>query len=470
MTLAVADDLLVDGGDETPDPTRFGLLPVDDGDVGAVPGISSRASSPTSEAIWGRWARLRGVDAVPPESRTRIVVIAARPDDACLGVGGLLATMHARGFAIEVIVAGDGFSPPPADERSAREQIDQRRLDASTALALLAPDANVAYLGLPAGELKRYHQALVASIGSRLLTGGREQPWLLAPWHEDPDGDNEACAGAARDVGRRTEGSVLWEYPLKTWARLEPADLSLTELQKFELGERARSLKLSAIATLRSSEARLLDVAQARPDSFWTYFERSFETVIDIDLSLDEISQQFERIYAEDDDPMGLANTFPEQRKRDLVMACLPERRYRRVFEPGCATGLLTERLARRCDQVLAVDMAQLAVELTRARLSKSDHVTVRRARIPNQWPDEAFDLIVLSEVGAYCRDLRALKRRIQSSLSEGATLVICHSRHPLATRAHPAELVHAVLSAGLQPVAKHDEAGFLLEVLRREI
>src|SRR6202012_5598392 len=89
---------------------------------------------------------------------------------------------------------------------------------------------------------------------------------------------------------------------------------------------------------------------------------------------------------------------------------------------------------------------------------SEAGRVSVARSRIPSQWPQQTFELIVLSEVGCYVRDLRALKRRVEETLSTDGVLVLCHSLHPDANRAHPAELVHAVLATGLHTVARHIE------------
>ena len=58
----------------------------------------------------------------------------------------------------------------------------------------------------------------------------------------------------------------------------------------------------------------------------------------------------FEEQWERTDDPWDQVHRFSEQRKYDLTVAALPRPRYRRSFEPGCATGSLTRRLATRVD------------------------------------------------------------------------------------------------------------------------
>ncbi|MBN9619146.1 MAG: methyltransferase domain-containing protein [Actinobacteria bacterium] len=179
-------------------------------------------------------------------------------------------------------------------------------------------------------------------------------------------------------------------------------------------------------------------------------------------------SAYFDRLYARQADPWQLATRFYEQRKRALQLACLPRPRFRRAFEPGCALGLLTEELAARCDELVATDAAKAAVRQTRVRVGEADHVRIGQGRIPDQWPDGTFDLIVISEVGYYCPDLDALRRRIGTSLTEDGVLLACHWRHPAPDHPHGAGPVHEALGTDLLPLVRHVEQDFLLDVWSR--
>ena len=110
--------------------------------------------------------------------------------------------------------------------------------------------------------------------------------------------------------------------------------------------------------------------------------------------------------------PWGLDERFYEQRKRAAILAALNRPVYERAFEPGCAIGALTGELAQRCEQVVAWDVAATAVEQRRAGgWPPCAHVRVDAGRIPDEWPDGTFDLVVLSEVGYYCPDLVGARR-----------------------------------------------------------
>jgi SAM-dependent methyltransferase len=181
----------------------------------------------------------------------------------------------------------------------------------------------------------------------------------------------------------------------------------------------------------------------------------------------------FERMYAENPDPWSFETRWYDARKHALTVDALPARRYRSGFEPGCSTGMLTRRLAARCDQLLAVDAVDAAVRTAAERVADRPHVSVRAARLPQDWPDGTFDLIVLSELGYYFddADLATLLDRVAGSLEPGGDLVAVHWRWPVAEHARSGDDVHAGLAAvrGLSRLARHEEADFLLEVFTRD-
>ncbi|GIE48907.1 methyltransferase [Amorphoplanes nipponensis] len=180
----------------------------------------------------------------------------------------------------------------------------------------------------------------------------------------------------------------------------------------------------------------------------------------------------FEQMYAADPDPWSFESRWYDNRKHALTVAALPRPRYRAAFEPGCSTGLLTARLAPRCDALLAVDAVESAVATTAQRLAGEPHVTVARARMPYDWPGRKFDLIVLSELGYYFddTDLDALLAQAVVALEPGGDLVAAHWRRPVAEHARSGDEVHERIAAtgGLELTAQHVEADFLLEVYAR--
>jgi SAM-dependent methyltransferase len=141
--------------------------------------------------------------------------------------------------------------------------------------------------------------------------------------------------------------------------------------------------------------------------------------------------QHFEQLFRASDDPWAMRARWYEQRKRDLTLACLPARAYRSGFEPGCANGELSAALAPRCAQLLAADFSAAAVAAARRRLQEFPHVQVAQLRMPDQWPQQRFDLIVISEWAYYLNaaQLAQLVEAALASLTPHGALLACHWR-----------------------------------------
>jgi len=163
--------------------------------------------------------------------------------------------------------------------------------------------------------------------------------------------------------------------------------------------------------------------------------------------------RQFDELFAASDDPWSFRDRWYESRKRALTLACLPRARYSSGYEPGCANAELSAGLAERCERLLISDGVAAAVQLARQRVAQHPHVTAVQAWMPDDWPDQRFDLIVVSELG-YFLDATALDRlavRAKASLEEGGDLVACHWRHPIAGCSMNGDEVHGALSEALQ-------------------
>ena len=180
----------------------------------------------------------------------------------------------------------------------------------------------------------------------------------------------------------------------------------------------------------------------------------------------------FDRLWRDEDDPWGLESSWYEDRKRAVVLAALPDPRYRRAFEPGCAGGALSVLLADRCDELVATDVAEEAVDRARARLRGRVNVRVKRAAVPHEVPDGPFDLVVVSELAYYfgADDRTALWEAVRDRLAPGGTLLAVHWIREAPEYPVGGDVVHDELARldGLARIAEHREADFRLDVLTR--
>ncbi len=175
----------------------------------------------------------------------------------------------------------------------------------------------------------------------------------------------------------------------------------------------------------------------------------------------------FDRLYSVEPDPWEFRSRPYEIRKRSLTLACLPSPHYSTTFEPGCSIGVLTSDLASHSDRVLSMDLSTLA--LASAAQTVPPNVELRHGSVPSDWPDESFDLIVLSEVGYYLKadDCRRLGARAAAGSTD---LIVVHWRHPVDDYPLSGDEVHQILAetnarAGMTHLVEHIELDFRLDV-----
>jgi SAM-dependent methyltransferase len=137
----------------------------------------------------------------------------------------------------------------------------------------------------------------------------------------------------------------------------------------------------------------------------------------------------FDAVYASNPDPWRFASSAFEHRKYALTLAALPRRRYASALEVGCSIGVLTRDLARRCDDLLAIDAARAPLPEAKRRSAGLPAVRFKQMFVPHQWPEGMFDLILLSEVVYYlvADDVARLASRVALSLAEGGNVVLVH-------------------------------------------
>jgi SAM-dependent methyltransferase len=179
----------------------------------------------------------------------------------------------------------------------------------------------------------------------------------------------------------------------------------------------------------------------------------------------------FHEMYQSNPDPWQFESSWYEQRKYELTMDALPERRYRSAFEPGCSIGVLSSLLAERCDQLLSTDIVPDVVQRARDRCRRFSGVRVEVRAIPEQWPTGPFDLVVLSEIAYYfdASGLNEVMAQVLASTTEGATVVAVHWRgatnYPLT-----GDEAHAIMASKpeFQSHCHYFESDFVLDIWKR--
>ena len=137
----------------------------------------------------------------------------------------------------------------------------------------------------------------------------------------------------------------------------------------------------------------------------------------------------FNDVYRNSNDPWNFETSEYELNKYKTTIQALTKGHYQRAFEIGCSIGVLTEMLAPKCNALLSVDAAEAPLVKARARLQGFQHVQIEKMAVPEQFPDEQFDLILMSEVGYYFAmpDLEKLLEKILAHLEKGAQLLLVH-------------------------------------------
>ncbi|SDO27349.1 N-acetylglucosaminyl deacetylase, LmbE family [Microbacterium sp. ru370.1] len=445
----------------------------------------------TAESVWSAALKRH----LPPLvlDVDRVVVVAAHPDDETLGAAGLIATAAARGIPVDLLVVTDGEgSHPDSPTHSPATLALARRRELREAASIVGVGSEPVFLGLPDGGTDDHRDAIAAALHDVIDRASADRLLVLSPWRGDGHRDHrvvgeiveEECA--ARGVRSRS-------FPIWLWHWGGSDDVPWERAERLTLDAAARDAKTRALdahaSQLRALSPALGDEPMVHA-GMRAHFERDGEVFFAPEpasaASAEPTAREavaspapptvdqgyFDGMYARHDDPWGFDSRWYEERKRAVLLAALPRRHYRAVFEAGCATGALTAALADRAEHVLAVDLASAALERARTRLTGRRGVELRRATLPFEWPEGEFDLIVLSEVAYYWAgdDLHRGLAAAVSSLAADGCLVACHWRHPVAEYPRDGDEVHAGIGArtDLVRLVRHEEEDFLLEVFGR--
>lgn len=415
----------------------------------------------TPASVWRSDARMRTRPPFDWAGVGGVMVVAAHPDDETLGAGGLIAEAARRRLPVRIVVVTDGAAsgePGIAGRRSA---------ELHRAVRVLAPSAHIEQLGLPDGRTDRHRDEIRAALHERVAALAADT-LLVAPWTGDGHRDHRVVGETVAEVAG---GRAVLGYPIWMWHWADP------------LMDDVPWHDLVALSVEPGSKARALDEFTSQMDGeqpmlsrgFLAHFTADTEYFVaapapDAGSASAPDAGYFDATYDRHDDPWGFESRWYEKRKRALTIASLPDERYGSALELGCSIGVLTADLASRCDELLAIDVSQAAVDRARARVG--DAARIERADLLDEFPDGRFSLVVFSEVGYYFRppELARVLDAIEGALAPGGTLVACHWRHPVSDYPLSGDEVHDRLrERGLPLLARHLEDDFVLEVYSRD-
>jgi SAM-dependent methyltransferase len=159
--------------------------------------------------------------------------------------------------------------------------------------------------------------------------------------------------------------------------------------------------------------------------------------------------QDWERFYGASVDPYGIETSGWEMLQYRRTLQALGERHFCSALEVGCGEGVLSEMLAPRCGQLLALDISEVAVDRARRRTSGQAGVSVEQRTLPEEMPRGRFDLILCRDVLYYWDRERLLTglRAFEQALTPGGWLLVVHWRRDEPTHTMSGERLHRLLA-----------------------
>ena len=414
----------------------------------------------------------------------KTLFIAPHQDDETLGCGGTIHLLQKWGIPVHVLFVSDGSMSHPNSIKYPKEKlVELREQESVDALAILGISREqISFLRMKDSELPHAGSAdFESAVGIFTRIFNQLQPeTIFVPWERDPHQDHratwqitdQAITGLGFPIRRL-------EYFIWLWERADDADLPTSEdgkMWQVAVGS-AMEYKKRAIAAYPSQTTSLID---DDPEGFTLSPEVLAHFHSDVEIFLErthetKMSDQkqtlpegyFNDVYRNNDDPWNFEGSEYEREKYAVTLEALSRERFQNAFEIGCSIGVLTQMLAHRCNKLLSVDAAEAPVVTARKRLSDFEQVQISKMGVPREFPDQEFDLIVLSEVGYYFSmpDLIELRSKILGHLQTGGQLLLVHWTPEVHDYPLTGDQVHDTFSA----VSGNAKPLRLLHSLRRQ-
>lgn len=140
-------------------------------------------------------------------------------------------------------------------------------------------------------------------------------------------------------------------------------------------------------------------------------------------------SEYFKKVYDANDDPWNFETSDYEANKYKATLDALPHEKYHSALEIGCSIGVFTKLLAKRCENIVATDVSQKALDKAIERCKNLENIHFIKAKFPEELPVENFSLIVVSEVAYYLspEDWELAMSKLFNITKENGNIVLVH-------------------------------------------
>ena len=174
--------------------------------------------------------------------------------------------------------------------------------------------------------------------------------------------------------------------------------------------------------------------------------------------------RKMNRQFGKREDPFSYTTTPYEATRLEAMEQALGTAALGTALEVGCAEGHFTERLAKRADRVIALDISSVALERARQRAPAAFLEADLMTWDPGLFAP--FDVIVLGDVLYYldrpgvAEEFGALFPRVASWLKRGGRLILAHGYAGEKEFVHRRFFRERFEAAGLKLVSEGPVAG----------
>lgn len=152
------------------------------------------------------------------------------------------------------------------------------------------------------------------------------------------------------------------------------------------------------------------------------------------ELLLDPFSRSsyFDDLFSTSPDPWDYVGDIEQERYRSALRLLADVDSPGAAVEIGCAEGVFTDLLRRRCNSLLALDFSTVALGRAEVLCNHDERIRFAEWDIRKDSLDGSFDLVVcmcVLEVLRRRRDFRNARTKLVEAVSEGGYLLLGHSR-----------------------------------------